>query len=66
MTTGEMLGYTKRLDDITSSNVSKDIVGQRLSNLKSDIEEAFEVHQTSYPVALTFLAVVENAILERG
>lgn len=42
MTTGEMIGYQKRLTDIRNCNngIKRDV---RLANLMSDLEQAFRI-----------------------
>lgn len=43
MTTGEILGYTKRLKSITESNTSNREKDLRLANLMTDLEGAYQI-----------------------
>lgn len=43
MTTGEMLIYTNRFKEIISSSIPSRIKDQRLSNLMTDLEQAYDI-----------------------
>jgi hypothetical protein len=43
MTTGEMLGYTKRFNEIMDSSLSNEMKDRRLSALMTDMEVTYNI-----------------------
>ena len=66
MTTGDMLGYGKRLINIVRSDSAEDIKNERLANLMTDLERAYQIpsllaNATNVdPIALQFYQMVSN------
>lgn len=66
MTAGEMLGYTKRVVEIIKSEATDGIKNERLANLMTDLERAYQIpsligNATNVdPIALEFYRFVSE------